>query len=172
MVPTARFSRFCPRRPAGTGKTYTLLGNPSAVDSQEGLVPRTILEIFRYISSLDRDSVTLKASYSALTVGKDCQLFDLLAPGSNPQSLKDVRTAVIHNSLTQRSLTTPEDVYEVLKVGRVALSLAESQSSVPDMGGSRTKASVGPVQGGRTGLGNKLSAPRKKSRAFLSMAFV
>lgn len=41
----------------GTGKTYSLLGSPGA---EEGLVPRTVTEIFRYASTLDRDAITVK----------------------------------------------------------------------------------------------------------------
>ncbi|GMH34090.1 hypothetical protein BSKO_01924 [Bryopsis sp. KO-2023] len=108
---------------------------------REGSIPRAVGAIFRHLAMVPEERFKLYASYSALTIGHEALLVDLLAPGSNVQSLRDTSSPAALSKLSDLAIQCPDDIYEVLRRGRVSRAMGLSGCACVD---SRSVASLGP----------------------------
>ncbi|PNH12501.1 Kinesin-like protein KIF27 [Tetrabaena socialis] len=111
-----------------TGKTYTLEGGPPA-SRTEGAMPRALHAIFKNLQAVPKHRYKLYITYCALSAGMEAQMVDLLAPGSAPVSLKDVSATSALARLLHYQAASHEDIYEVLRQGRMSRAAAFTSSS-------------------------------------------
>ncbi|KAG2425908.1 hypothetical protein HYH02_014908 [Chlamydomonas schloesseri] len=128
-----------------TGKTYSLEGGPAA-SRREGAIPRALHAICKNLAVVPKHRYKLYVTYCALSAGVEAQLVDLLAPGSPPVSLKDGSATTALARLLHYQVESYEDVYEVLRQGRMTRAAAfTAAGGSPDLRGGRGAA--GAVRG-------------------------
>ncbi|KAJ1926088.1 Kinesin-like protein kip2 [Tieghemiomyces parasiticus] len=95
-----------------SGKTYTMTGTPA----QPGVIPQTVEEVFDYIRiSSDRREYLLRVSY--LEIYNET-IRDLLSPDTADLRIHDDKKRGVYVSpLKEEVVTTPQQVYRILKAG-------------------------------------------------------
>lgn len=101
--------------------------------------------IFHFSASLiwSKDEVSVTESnlfVSALTIGHEALLVDLLVPGSSAQSLRETSSPIALSRLSDCTIQCPDDIYEVLRKGRITRTMGLSSCSCTE---SRLAGSLG-----------------------------
>ncbi len=116
----------------GTGKTFTMEGfTYSSTDSQRGIIPRSIDEIFNYIESLSNSDTKFMVRASYLQIYNE-SISDLLKPEkTNLQIREDKKKGVFVEALSEWAVRSPGDIYTLLHRG--ALSRATASTKMNDV---------------------------------------
>lgn len=72
---------------SGSGKTYTMYGAELLDEETQGIIPRTISEIFEFINAEENKEIRFELKFSMLEIYQE-QLYDLLNPDSRSHDLK------------------------------------------------------------------------------------
>ncbi|CAL1272770.1 unnamed protein product [Larinioides sclopetarius] len=124
--------------PTGSGKTYTMGTdyNPkTAVNSDIGIIPRGISEIFRVIES-QKDSVDFLVKVSFLELYRE-EIFDLLQKTKTACNLREDSEGVRVVNLTEVPVESVEDAFVTLEKGS---SLRHTSATAKNVKSSRSHA--------------------------------
>ncbi|KAF4693699.1 hypothetical protein FOZ60_010372 [Perkinsus olseni] len=114
----------------GTGKTHTMEGFVTDYyhDSQRGIIPRSMAEIFEYTSGHDTSSTfVIRASY--LQIYNET-ISDLLPAADATATLsirQDSRRGVYVDGLTEYVVREPEEVYTLIRQGNASRAIATTK---------------------------------------------
>ncbi|KAF4661162.1 hypothetical protein FOZ61_003475 [Perkinsus olseni] len=114
----------------GTGKTHTMEGFVTDYyhDSQRGIIPRSMAEIFEYTSCHDTSSTfVIRASY--LQIYNET-ISDLLPAADATATLsirQDRRRGVYVDGLTEYVVREPEEVYTLIRQGNASRAIATTK---------------------------------------------
>ncbi|KAF4722522.1 hypothetical protein FOZ62_008446, partial [Perkinsus olseni] len=114
----------------GTGKTHTMEGFVTDYyhDSQRGIIPRSMAEIFEYTSCHDTSSTfVIRASY--LQIYNET-ISDLLPAADTTATLsirQDSRRGVYVDGLTEYVVREPEEVYTLIRQGNASRAIATTK---------------------------------------------
>jgi hypothetical protein len=116
----------------GTGKTFTMEGfTYSSSDTQRGIIPRSIDEIFNYIESLSNSDTKFMVRASYLQIYNE-SISDLLKPEKiSLQIREDKKKGVFVEGLSEWAVRNPHDIYTLLQRG--ALSRATASTKMNDV---------------------------------------
>ena len=101
----------------GSGKTFTMTG-PSIEDSEaKGVIPRMVETVFGAIQRARQDlEFTVKVGYAEIYMEK---LKDLLEPENHNLSIHEDKTRGVYIAgLTEEYVSSPEEVYNLMKLGQ------------------------------------------------------
>lgn len=102
----------------GTGKTYTMEGfNYNSNDELRGIIPRSIEEIFNYISLFSKNDQKFMVRASYLQIYNE-GISDLLKPELNNLLIReDKKKGVFVDNLSEWVVRNPSDIYNLLRKG-------------------------------------------------------
>lgn len=112
----------------GTGKTYTMEGfTYNAADSQRGIIPRSIDEIFNYIETYSNSNTKFMVRVSYLQIYNE-SISDLLKPEKqNLQIREDSKKGIFVEGLTEYAVRTPTEIYTLLNKGANSRTTASTK---------------------------------------------
>jgi len=99
---------------------------------REGLLPQAAAAILRHLSVVPRHRYMLSATYCGLTLGTDASVRDLLSPGAALLSVREAGAEAALSKLTQFAVECEDDVYMVMRRGRVMRSVGQPSGSAGD----------------------------------------
>ncbi|GFR41506.1 hypothetical protein Agub_g2200 [Astrephomene gubernaculifera] len=124
---------------SSTGKSYTLEGGSSA-NRTEGAIPRALQAICKNLAVVPKHRYKLYITYCALSAGVEALMVDLLAPGSPPTSLKEASATGALARLLHYQVESSEDIYEVLRQGRMTRTTVFASASANASGSSTNRS--------------------------------
>jgi kinesin family protein 3/17 len=109
----------------GTGKTYTMEGfTYNSTDTQRGIIPRTIEEIFNHIESFSSPDTKFMVRASYLQIYNE-SISDLLKPEKvSLQIREDKKKGVFVEGLSEWAVRNPADIYTLLQRGAASRATA------------------------------------------------
>jgi len=112
----------------GTGKTYTMEGFRFGVnDSQRGIVPRSIEDVFSYIESSSNADSTFMVRVSYLQIYNE-NISDLLKNERGPLQIREEkRRGVFVEGLSEWAVRTPSEITSLLEKGANARATASTK---------------------------------------------
>ena len=102
----------------GTGKTYTMEGfTYNSTDSERGIIPRSIDEIFKYIDNQANSKLKFMVRASYLQIYNE-NISDLLkTENTNLVIREDKKKGVYVDNLSEWAVRSPSDIYTLLQKG-------------------------------------------------------
>ena len=112
----------------GTGKTYTMEGfTYNSSDTQRGIIPRSIEEIFNHIESFSSPDTKFMVRASYLQIYNE-SISDLLKPEKiSLQIREDKKKGVFVEGLSEWAVRNPADIYTLLQRGASSRTTASTK---------------------------------------------
>jgi Cdc6-like AAA superfamily ATPase len=112
----------------GTGKTFTMEGfTYNSTDSQRGIIPRSIEEIFNYIESFSSHDTKFMVRASYLQIYNE-SISDLLKPEKTSLQIReDKKRGVFVEGLSEWAVRSPSDIYTLLQRGASSRATASTK---------------------------------------------
>jgi len=116
----------------GTGKTFTMEGFKfNSQDTQRGIVPRSMEEIFKYIENVSNARTTFMVRVSYLQIYNEVVSDLLRTDRTNLHIREDKKKGVFVEGLSEWAVRSPHEIYALIQKG--ALSRATAATRMNDM---------------------------------------
>ncbi len=113
---------------SGSGKTYTMYGEDILDDSSQGIIPRTINQIFDFINDEKNQDIKFELKFSMLEIYME-NLYDLLNPGMKSSDLKikeHSKKGIYVENLSEIYITSQEEFLLYITEAEKCRSVSET----------------------------------------------
>ena len=112
----------------GTGKTYTMEGFTfNSIDSNRGIIPRSIDEIFEYIENLSSSGIKFMVRASYLQIYNE-NISDLLKTDKTNLVIREEKKKGVYvEGLSEWAVRSPSDIYTLLQKGATLRTISSTK---------------------------------------------
>lgn len=113
---------------SGSGKTYTMYGENIFDDENQGIIPRSIIQIFDFINDEKNKEIKFELKFSMLEIYME-NIYDILNPETKPSDLKikeHTKKGIYVENLSEIYITSKEEFLLLIDEAEKCRSVSET----------------------------------------------